>query len=122
VAKTIRPKSISIGAKSYKVFWKESDWLHRPNAAKDESCWGSTDHMTLGIWINPIINEQNKRETLLHEVLHAIHGSSGGDIATEAMGHMDGVVDTEEYIVSRIESHLFGFLRDNPAALNYLLG
>lgn len=118
-----RPKTLQIGAKSYKCHWSADEWMERPNQAEaPSSCWGVTDHIRLGVWISPELEEQNKRETLLHEALHCLHAASGGEVATEALAHMTGPNEAEEFIVSRLEAPLYAFLRNNPEALAYILG
>lgn len=55
----------------------------------------------------------NKRDTLLHEVLHAIVFHSG-------LGH--GLShDDEERLVVTISPWILAVLRDNPALVDYLL-
>lgn len=55
----------------------------------------------------------NKRDTLLHEVLHAIVFHSG-------LGHKLSHDDEEHFVVT-ISPWILAVLRDNPALVSYLL-
>ena len=116
-----QPKHVKIGAKRYKVHWDAESWLNRPAEDRQESAWGLTDHKLLGIWINPELHPVNRRETLLHEVLHIIHANSGGDVISDLLPKHEHAHEAEEFIVSRMEAPLFAFLIDNPAALAYIV-
>lgn len=115
------PTKIQIGAKRYKIHWDAESWVHRPDERKEESCWGVTDHKRLGIWINPELHPINKRETLLHEILHCLFACTGGDVATDALPKHEHASEAEEYIVSRLEAPLLAVLTDNPAALAFIV-
>lgn len=115
------PKYLKIGAKRYKCHWSAEEWLNRPAEDRQESGWGLTDHKVLGIWINPELHEVNRRETLLHEVLHILHATSGGDIVSDMIAKHEHSHEAEEFIVSRLEAPLLLFLMDNPAALAFIV-
>lgn len=115
------PKRVKIGAKSYKVRWDADSWVSRPDERKEDSCWGVTDHKTLQIWINPELHPANKRETLLHEVLHCLFAATGGDVSNDQMPKHDHSSEAEEFIISRLEAPLFAVLADNPAVLAFIV-
>jgi hypothetical protein len=115
------PKRLKIGAKSYKIHWSADEWVNRPAEDRQESCWGVTNHILLGIWINPELHPTNKRETLLHEAMHALHANSGGDILSDMLQHSHDSHGAEEFIVSRLEAPLFAFMVENPAVLAFIV-
>lgn len=115
------PTEVKIGAKSYKVHWTAEEWVDRPAEERAESCWGVTNHIKLGIWINPELHPTNRRETLLHEILHCLFAGTGGDVATMVLEHMHGPKDAEEFMVSRLEAGLFAVLQDNPGLFAFIV-
>lgn len=115
------PKSIKIGAKSYKVHWTAEDWINRPESQRGDSDWGVTDHKLLGIWINPELHPMNRRETLLHEILHALHANSGGDVLSDMLPKHEHSSEAEEYIVSRLEAPLLAVMIDNPSVIAFIM-
>jgi len=115
------PKRIKFGAKSYKVHWSADDWVTRPEDNRIDGAWGLTDHQKLGIWISPELHETNKRETLLHEILHVLHANSGGNVLNDMIPKHEQATDAEEFIVSRLEAPLMSFLVENPAVLAFIV-
>lgn len=115
------PSEVKIGAKHYQIHWSAEDWVDRPAEERAESCWGVTNHIKLGIWINPELHPTNRRETLLHEILHCLHANAGGDVLTQTLEHMSSAKEAEEFLVSRIEAGLFAVLQDNPAVLAFIV-
>src|SRR5215207_7653103 len=53
------PKSIKVGAKSYKVHWSDHEWNNRPVEGREEGAWSMTSHPRLDIWINPELHPVN---------------------------------------------------------------
>lgn len=115
-----KPTSIKVGALTYTVHWSAEEWLERPDEGRNEGDWALTNNPKLGIWIWPELNEQNKRGSLLHEVLHTMFAVSGANVRN-AVGAGDEHFDIEEYTISRIEGPLYAFLIDNPEVLAYIM-
>lgn len=115
------PKHVKFGAKRYKIHWDAESWTNRPADEHPESAWGLTDHRSLGVWINPTLHRVNKRETLLHEVLHILFSCSGGDVVSDVLPKHEHANEAEEFIVSRLEAPLMAFLVDNPAVLAFIV-
>jgi hypothetical protein len=115
------PKHVKIGAKRYKIHWSAEDWINRPADDKPDSAWGLTDHKTLGMWINPELHIMNRRETLLHEILHILHACSGGDVVSEMLPKHEHSSEAEEFIVSRLEAPMFAWMIDNPAVVAFIM-
>lgn len=114
------PKHVKIGAKSYKIHWGAGEWINRPDDKREEGSWAMTNHPKLGIWINPELHPVNKRESLLHEILHTLYAVSGGDVRN-VVTHETVGLDVEEYTVTRLESPMFAFLIDNPAVVAFIM-
>lgn len=123
-AKTVKvgyPQSIKIGAKSYKVHWSAEDWIDRPEKGQEDGAWGVTNHPKLGIWINPELHPVNKRETLLHEILHCLYSASGGDTRNMTMNSASDTLDIEEYTVTRLEAPMMAWMIDNPGVIAFIM-
>jgi hypothetical protein len=102
------PRFIHVGPYEYSV--------HTDAAAVaelDSGDDGSCDFHDVRITVNPARPEQVQRDTLLHEVLHAIGALTGlrRDLGEEA----------EERVVERLSSNLLDTLRRNPELVEYLL-
>lgn len=115
------PESVKIGAKSYQIHWTAEEWMERPDEKREEGAWALTSHPKLGIWILPELHPVNKRETLLHEVLHCVYASSGGDVRNMTMNHASDTLDIEEYTITRLEAPLMAFMIDNPDVLAFIV-
>lgn len=115
------PKHVKFGAKSYKVHWSAEAWINRPEDNRVDGAWGLTDHQKLGIWISPELHSMNKRETLLHEILHVLHAISGGTVVSDMLPKHDHSTEAEEFIVSRLEAPMMAWMIDNPAVIAYIM-
>ncbi len=92
---------------------KTYDVRHESPAAGDR--FGECNVDKCRIILSPDHDEQQRRDTLLHEVLHALWGESG----LPAIGSLtDGL---EEVIVRTLTPGLLAALRDNPTLVRYLL-
>lgn len=102
------PRFIHVGPYEYSV-----DQGTVAVAALDAGDDGSCDFHDVRITVNPARPEQVQRDTLLHEVLHAIGALTGlrAELGDEA----------EERVVSRLGSALLDTLRRNPELVEYLL-
>lgn len=80
----------------------------------DMELFGFTTHNKLEIVINPDMADSMLRETVLHEILHAVIYATGlGDRFTEKQ---------EEHLVRALSPALFQFILDNPTVVRYLGG
>lgn len=93
------PKTVRIGGKQFPVT------LQTPKEMDKYAGRILYDHQEIRISDNQC--EDSRRETMLHEILHAASDLTGGDIP-------------EREIVGLSKS-LFGILRDNPALVAWLL-
>lgn len=98
------PKAIRIGPHVYTFENLTEDGL-----------LGRTQHTKQVIQIKSDQGVTSKRDTVLHEVIHAICDIAG-------MGYLIGVDDEgEERIIRLLTPWLLGLLRDNPRLVAYLL-
>ena len=96
--------TVKVDAERIKVLEKESN----------TELYGITTHGTLEIDLQPEVADLVLRETLLHEVLHAVLYTTG--IA-------DRLSDkNEEHLVRALSPALFSLLRDNHDLVQYLIG
>lgn len=107
------PTTVRVGPRTYTVTTDEATgW--RCQAEIQDRLAGCVDHTQGIIWIDGGACADEQRDTLLHEVLHAVfrlvglHGDLGGTV-------------TEEQVVGRVTPTLLGVLRDNPALVAALL-
>lgn len=102
------PTSIKIGPFVYTVSTDEAGLRRQEHAAKG-ACSGATSHPKLEIHIDPNDAPGQQRDTLWHEVKHAILNISG----------FDGKA-TEEEFIQRTSALELAALRDNPELVAYL--
>ena len=72
-----------------------------------EGCWGSFKHDEQKIYIQTGLAEGITKETLFHEIIHAV----------DSMVVSDGLTEHE---IFRLSVVLYATLRDNPALRDYL--
>lgn len=115
VVKSPRPQSVRVFFVDYRLHWySEAEWLMGP---LDNDMQGQCDTTTACIHmrVQPDVHEQTLRETLWHEILHAIFWH---------MGFRDSPVpttgDQEEEIIVRISHAILTVQQDNPEVMAYL--
>jgi len=101
------PKKLHIEPFTYSVDKREG-WAR--DTGNSANCI-SDDQLII---MDPNLSGQGERETLLHEVLHAIWAQT-----TLNKIHDDEV---EEAIVWTLAPRLLGFLKDNPEFVTWLVG
>lgn len=100
------PKSVKVGAHAYSIVADIHD---------EEDKHGQTLHVPQVIRVRPAQGASALRDTVLHEVLHAICGAAG---SLYVMG-VEG--DDEERLIRFLTPWILGVLRDNPRLVAYLL-
>ena len=112
-----RPKSVKIGWQLFSIEWlNDDDWYLQKH---DDNWGGATIHEEGRIVIRcqDGRSEDSLRETLLHEMTHAIWSTRG-------LNHFprpEDLDELEEYIITSQSGGLLLALNDNPEALAYLL-
>jgi len=107
------PESVQVGPYVYTII---ADAVRMAECEKEsrEELFGMTLHKSLEIIIQPDAADTVIRETLLHEVLHAVLYNTGiSDRMTEK---------TEEHLIRALSPALFVLLRDNKKFLGYIVG
>lgn len=79
---------------------------------------GTTDRGNKEICIYPHKNKQAERDTLLHEIVHALLHES--NLLREEDDRDDREKKEEEFVL-RFTPRLLAFLQDNPQIINYLV-
>lgn len=64
------PRSVWVGPHRYEIWNSETSWVQRP--AEEEHQVGLSVHTTSDIYVKPGLSAGQSRDTLLHEILHAI--------------------------------------------------
>lgn len=105
------PEVIRVGPHRYKV---GADRARMNDICRKESrdLLGHCNHWTLEITIEPTLAGDQKAETLLHEVLHAV-------VTVTGLGDEWGA-DKEEAAVNRLSPVILDVLRRNPRLVAYL--
>jgi len=68
----VKPTSVKILHKTYKIVWKKT-----VRCSDGHEVDGACDVDAGKLWVSTKLTGQNRRLTLLHEILHAIHGEWG---------------------------------------------
>ena len=107
------PESVVVGPVTYRITDRDDDWreaqLH--GQGKRDRCWGLTWEDRALILVN-VHDEQKRRETVLHEVMHAVAATVG---AGSKKKH------TEERWISMFSPLLLDTLQRNPDLIAWLL-
>jgi Zn-dependent peptidase ImmA (M78 family) len=114
------PTKIKIGAQDWTVI--ERDRADDGYIADDS--YGYTLQKTNVIVIDKHCPPSRKRQTLFHEIFHAIRYSNGSSGIKPDMENIqpDEIIGTwEHYFIAMYEDTMLLVLRENPALSNYLL-
>lgn len=99
------PRSVKIGAHRFAI----NDKLN------EDGPLGRTKHTEQVIEIRPAQGASSLRDTLLHEVLHAVCDVAG-------LEYLMGIeTSDEERLIRLLTPWVLGVIRDNPKLLAYLL-
>jgi len=99
-----RPDALRILGKTFAVEWVESF----PDAEDGTIQLGDHAYSQLRIQVLALMPEENQRETLLHETLHAIGTSLSEEL--------------DEATVERLSVGLYAVAQESPGALAWMLG
>ena len=114
------PTKIKIGAQSWTVI--ERDRADDGYIAED--AYGYTLQKTNVIVLDKHCPPSRKRQTLFHELFHAIRYSNGSSGIKPDMENIqpDEIIGTwEHYFIAMYEDTMLNILRENPAVMDYLL-
>lgn len=123
-AKTIKhpkvPTKVKIGAQDWTII--ERDRADDGFIADD--AYGYTLQKTNVIVLDKHCPPSRKRQTLFHELFHAIrysNGSSGIKPDMENIQPDEIILTWEHYFIAMYEDTMLNILRENPAVMDYLL-
>ena len=114
------PKKVKIGAQMWTII--ERDRADDGVIADDS--YGYTLQKTNTIVIDKHCPPSRKRQTLFHELFHAIrfsNGSSGIKPNTEEVIPNEIIATWEHYFIAMYEDTMLSILRENPTLTKYLL-
>lgn len=112
------PTDIQIGTQHWTVIERSSNI----DDSLSSSAYGYTLDRSSTIVIDVDATPSRKRQTLLHELLHAIRFSMGSPITPAPNDDESKTTEAwEHYFIGIYEEGLLLTLRNNPDVLNYLL-
>lgn len=115
--KVPRPTSVKVGWNTLTIEWLDDDAWY---AQRQDDNWGGvTIHESSRILLrcSEGRSEDSLRETLLHEITHAVWSSRG----INHFPRPEDAEDLEEYIVTIQSGGLLQVINDNPGVMAYLL-
>jgi Zn-dependent peptidase ImmA (M78 family) len=112
------PTKVKIGTQSWTVIERSSNM----DDALSSSAYGYTLVRSSTIIIDADAPPSRKRQTLLHELLHAIRYSMGNSTIPATSDDESKTTDAwEHYFIGIYEEGVLAILRDNPLVTAYLL-
>jgi len=112
------PATVIVGSVTYRVTIDPDDWMRYEHKNQSKGCYGHTDHVLALILLNPESAPDVARQTLWHELIHALCEVTMGRPDWRGLGKEQ--VDREEAVVRAFESPVLLVLRDNPDLVAYL--
>lgn len=107
------PTHIKVGAAVYRVRSSKKAWRRRlSKSGEAHTTRGATSVHKHTIWMDPSGAEALVRETLVHELLHALLDDSGCPITTDE--------ENEETWIRALSPRLYAALVENPDLVAYL--
>ena len=107
-----RPRKVSVGPFPYKLIWDQAKLDRAGHVDGEAELNGYCDANKLEILVRPDLPHERIRETLCHELLHAMFNAAG--ISDELKG------DKEERLVNRLSPLFFEVVRGNAEVIRWL--
>lgn len=108
------PTEVQVGTQ----LWIIEERNRNTDSALSDDAYGYTLHRDSLIIIDSLSSPSRKRQTLLHELLHAVRHTMGSPISPKNEDDSDV---WEHFFISMYEEGLLLIIRDNPKVLEYLL-
>lgn len=108
------PTAVDILGHTYEIKWCEKE-IMQEKADTGNECMGLTRNMQQEIVVDPSYHPQQQRDTLLHEMLHAISWCAVVDYV-----HAEDASQAEEHVVNQLAPHLLLVFKQNPAVFAWL--
>lgn len=114
----VRPTSVKVGWADFSISYiANEEWGKKhPNHEDDSGLMWAVDQ-TIAVRCQDEVHEQVIRETLLHEIMHAVWY-----ISYLTYKKPNEFLDFEEEIVRHSSGPMLSVLQDNPILVKYLLG
>jgi len=112
------PSTVQIGTVTYTVTIDPDAWVRYEHEQQEKGFYGHTHHNRALILLNPENTPDVARQTLWHEVMHALCETTMGSPDWRGLGKEKS--DREEAVVRAFESPTLLVLRDNPELVAYL--
>lgn len=104
------PHSVKVGPHTYKIVRKRGEMNQKRIDMAERDLVGQCDHAILQITVDPDLANGAQKDTLLHEVLHAVYNVVGAE----------GQKLAEEETIVRLTPTLLDTLQRNPGLVAYL--
>lgn len=114
------PRKVKIGVHTWRVKTGKRQAL-KFKLETDESTVGYCERRTLRIGLDTSVPKQIVRESMMHEVLHAVFACCGMPLDDPMPTFDDDKMQPEEFVVKLMSPVLLGVLRDNPELVAFLL-
>lgn len=114
------PSKVKIGAQDWTIIERSRD----DDGLINDDSYGYTLQKSNVIVLDKSCPPSRKRQTLFHELFHAIrfsNGSSGIKPNMEDIQPDEVIITWEHYFIAMYEDTMLSVLRENPAVLDYLL-
>jgi hypothetical protein len=108
------PKKVVVGTQT----WEIVERSRTNDGMLSEDNFGYTLQKDNKIFIDVDISPSRKRQTLLHELFHAVRFTMGGYSAPKKS---DDVDTWEHYFIAMYEEGMLSVLQNNPEVLSFLL-
>jgi hypothetical protein len=106
-----RPETVKVGPYTYEIVWDD-------RLGPVSSAMGATNEQLVKLFIDPTNDEQAVRETLVHEVLHAIWKQT-----SLLVRFPDGAGDSDgETIIQDLAPRIFALLLENREVVKWIQG
>jgi hypothetical protein len=107
------PKKVKIGPQWYRIEQRKSG---DDGMLSDESYAYTLSHRNI-IVLSSELADSNKKQVLVHEILHAIHNTLGSPTKPTKTSDF---TEWEHYFISSYDVGLLMVLQDNPDLVKYL--
>lgn len=101
-----RPKRVRVGPMVYEISYPANPGDTLADESNAPRKWGYISHTNLKLYVNSECHEDQMRDTLLHEIVHA--AESAADL------------ELTEHQVTALSTQLLGILQGNPRVVDYL--
>lgn len=111
--KNVSPTDFAFGCFNFKIKEDSVENIKALTGSKEDFLFGAIDNNSQIIVINKDISPQTKRETLLHEIVHAI-------VFNNNIGSIDNAEDMEN-VVDRTAAGVYEVIKRNPDIVKWIM-